>query len=57
MGDTRTRVLRFLRNPKLVNGIGLGLVALVGVWLVVNFFKGPEEFVNVAIDGHTRGSI
>ena len=57
MGDTRTRVLRFLRNPKLVNGIGLGLVALVGVWLVVNFIKGPAEFVNVALDGLTRGSI
>ena len=51
------RVLRFLRNPKLVNGIGLGLVALVGVWLVVNFIKGPAEFVNVALDGLTRGSI
>jgi branched-chain amino acid transport system permease protein len=57
VGDTRTRVLRFLRNPKLVNSIGLGLVALVGVWLVVNFVKGPEEFVNVALDGLTRGSI
>jgi branched-chain amino acid transport system permease protein len=51
------RILRFLRNPKLVNGIGLGLVALVGVWLVVNFIKGPAEFVNVALDGLTRGSI
>ena len=29
MSDTRARVLRTLRNPKLVNGIGLGLVALV----------------------------
>jgi branched-chain amino acid transport system permease protein len=57
MGDTRARVLRTLRNPKLVNGIGLGLVALVGVWLVVNFVKGPQEFVNVALDGLTRGSI
>ena len=57
MSDTRARVLRTLRNPKLVNGIGLGLVALVGVWLVVNFVKGPQEFVNVALDGLTRGSI
>jgi branched-chain amino acid transport system permease protein len=57
VGDTRVRILRFLRNPKLVNGIGLGLVALVGVWLVVNFIKGPAEFVNVALDGLTRGSI
>ncbi|HEY9458284.1 MAG TPA: branched-chain amino acid ABC transporter permease [Gaiella sp.] len=57
MSDTVTSVLRVLRNPKLVNGIGLGLVALVGLWLVVNFFKGPAEFVNVALDGLTRGSI
>ena len=57
MSDTLTSVLRVLRNPKLVNGIGLGLVALVGLWLVVNFFKGPAEFVNVALDGLTRGSI
>src|SRR6188474_2740156 len=57
MSDTLTSVLRVLRNPKLVNGIGLGLVALVGIWLVVNFVKGPSEFLNVAIDGLTRGSI
>jgi branched-chain amino acid transport system permease protein len=57
MGETFTSTLRVLRNPKLVNIIGLTLVGLVGVWLVVNFFKGPEEFVNVALDGLTRGSI
>jgi branched-chain amino acid transport system permease protein len=57
MRDTLTRVLRWLRNPKVVNGIGLGLVAIVGLWLLVNFLKGPEEFINVALDGLTRGSI
>ena len=57
MKDLQTRVLRTLRNPKLVNGIGLTLVALVGLWLVVNFIKGPQEFVNVALDGLTRGSM
>jgi branched-chain amino acid transport system permease protein len=55
--ETGSNILRTLRNPKVVNGIGLGLVALVGIWLVVNFFKGPQEFVNVALDGLTRGSI
>jgi branched-chain amino acid transport system permease protein len=55
--ETGSNILRALRNPKVVNGIGLGLVALVGVWLVVNFIKGPQEFVNVALDGLTRGSI
>jgi branched-chain amino acid transport system permease protein len=57
MGETFTSTLRVLRNPKLVNIIGLTLVGLVGVWLVVNFVKGPEEFVNVGLDGLTRGSI
>jgi branched-chain amino acid transport system permease protein len=57
MSETLTSTLRVLRNPKLVNAIGLTLVGLVGVWLVVNFVKGPSEFVNVALDGLTRGSI
>src|SRR5512134_2135544 len=57
MRDALTSVLRRLRNPKVVNGIGLGLIAIVGLWLVVNFVKGPQEFVNVALDGLTRGSI
>jgi branched-chain amino acid transport system permease protein len=57
MRDALNRVLRELRNPRVVNGIGLALVGLVGVWLVVNFIKGPQEFVNVALDGLTRGSI
>jgi branched-chain amino acid transport system permease protein len=57
MKDTLNRVLVRLRDPRVVNGIGLGLLAVVGVWLVVNFIKGPQEFVNVALDGLTRGSI
>jgi branched-chain amino acid transport system permease protein len=57
MRDALNRVLRELRNPRVVNGIGLGLVGMVGVWLLVNFLKGPQEFVNVALDGLTRGSI
>lgn len=57
MRDTVNRILRRLRDPRLVNGIGLGLVALVGVWLLINLVKGPAEFVNVALDGLTRGSI
>ena len=57
MRDMLNRVLVRLRDPRVVNGIGLGLVALVGVWLVVNFIKGPQEFINVALDGLTRGSI
>ena len=41
----------------MVNGIGLALVGIVGLWLLVNFIKAPQEFVNVALDGLTRGSI
>jgi len=57
MSDALNRVLRVFRNPRVVNGIGLALVGVVGVWLLVNFVKGPQEFVNVALDGLTRGSI
>jgi branched-chain amino acid transport system permease protein len=57
MKETANNLLRTLRNPKVVNGIGLGLVGLVGVWLLVNFVKSPEEFVNVGLDGLTRGSV
>ena len=57
MSDALNRVLRVLRNPRVVNGIGLGARGVVGVWLLVNFVKGPQEFVNVALDGLTRGSI
>ncbi len=37
--------------------IGLGLVALVVLWLAINFVKGPQEFVNVALIGLTNGAI
>src|SRR6476646_11392281 len=57
MSDALNRVLRVFRNPRVVNGIGLALVGVVGVWLLVNCVTGPQEFVNVALDGLTRGSI
>ena len=53
----RTNILRTLRSQKTINAIGLALVGVVGLWLFVNFLKGPAEFVNVALDGLTRGSI
>jgi len=37
--------------------IGLALVALLLVWLAINFVKGPQEFVNVALIGLTNGAI
>jgi branched-chain amino acid transport system permease protein len=54
---TVRRVLEFLRQPRVVNAIGLALVALVGIWLLVNFIKEPVNFVNVGLDGLTRGSV
>jgi branched-chain amino acid transport system permease protein len=57
MEHSRTDIVRTLRSPKLVNGIGLGLVGIVGIWLLINFLKGPAEFINVGLDGVTRGSI
>src|SRR5512134_3745149 len=53
----KASILRTLRSQRTINAIGLGLVGVVGLWLLVNFLKGPEEFVNVALDGLTRGAI
>jgi branched-chain amino acid transport system permease protein len=50
-------ILRTLRTSSLVNALGFGFVAIIVAWLVVNFVKGPEYFLNIAIDGLTRGSI
>jgi branched-chain amino acid transport system permease protein len=57
MRDSALSILRALRTPKLVNALGIMFVAVIVLWLVVNFFKGPEYFLNIAIDGLTRGSI
>ena len=57
MRDLGTSILRALRSPKVVNVIGLGLVALVVLWLLVNFVKNPTDFINVGLDGLTRGTI
>jgi branched-chain amino acid transport system permease protein len=49
--------LERLRASSWVDRIGLALVGLVVVWLLVNFVKGPVEFVNVGIIGLTNGAI
>ena len=46
-----------LRASSWVDRIGLALVGLVVLWLLVNFFKGPVEFINVGIIGLTNGAI
>jgi branched-chain amino acid transport system permease protein len=52
-----TTTLDRLRKSSVVSLIGLGLLALVGIWLVVNFFKDPTEFINVGLIGLTNGAI
>jgi branched-chain amino acid transport system permease protein len=52
-----TTTLDRLRKSGIVNLIGLALLALVGIWLVVNFAKDPTEFINVALIGLTNGTI
>src|SRR5688500_1450029 len=46
-----------LRASSWVDRTGLLLVGLLLVWLLVNFFRDPVEFVNVGIIGLTNGSI
>ena len=52
-----TTTLDRLRKSGLVALIGYALVALVGLWLVVNLFKTPTEFINVGLIGLTNGAI
>src|SRR5215203_2848096 len=52
-----TTTLDRLRRSGVVAIIGYALLALVAVWLVVNFIKTPAEFINVALIGLTNGSI
>jgi branched-chain amino acid transport system permease protein len=55
--QTVQRILERLRRPGLVNGIGLALVGLVAIWLLVNFVKEPQEFIQIGLIGLTNGSI
>ena len=57
MGSTATSVLRTMRSPNVVNGLGLGFVGVIVLWLVVNFFKDPTYFLNIGLDGLTRGTV
>ncbi len=48
---------RYAARINVVNLIALALVALVVVWLVVNFFKSPSQFFEVTLIGITNGCI
>ncbi len=46
-----------MRSPKVVNGLGLGFVGAIVFWLAVNFVKDPQYFLNIGLNGLTRGAI
>ena len=46
-----------LRGASITDLIGLGLVALVVLWLLINFLKGPAEFIDIGLIGLTTGTI
>ena len=45
-----------LRGASVTDLIGLSLVALVVLWLAVNFVKAPTEFINIGLIGLTTGT-
>ncbi len=57
MSSTATSVLRTMRSPNVVNGLGIGFVAVIVLWLGVNFVKDPTYFLNIGLDGLTRGTV
>ena len=46
-----------LRKSGFIALLSYVMLALVAIWLVVNFLKTPTEFVNVALIGLTNGAI
>jgi branched-chain amino acid transport system permease protein len=57
MANAATTTLDKLRKSGFTALLSYALLALVAVWLVGNFIKGPAEFVNVALIGLTNGAI
>jgi branched-chain amino acid transport system permease protein len=58
MADTPVmRSLGRLRNSGLTALFGYALLALIAVWLIVNFAKDPKEFIQVGLIGLTNGLI
>ena len=51
------RVTRRPVSSLVVTGVGLGLVAIVVVWLGVNLFKDWSTFVQLTLTGLTRGAL
>src|SRR4029453_17436910 len=57
MAGTATSILRTLRTPRVVDLLGLLFVATIVLWLAGNFVKDPTYFLNVGLDGLTRGAV
>src|SRR5437899_88952 len=56
--EARERPIARHRNrPSVVSLIGLTLVGLVVIWLAINFYKAPADFVNITLFGVTTGMI
>jgi branched-chain amino acid transport system permease protein len=52
-----TSSLDRLKKSGVVELIGYALLAIVALWLVVNFIREPTEFINVGLIGLTNGAI
>jgi branched-chain amino acid transport system permease protein len=46
-----------LRRPSIVGALGVGFVALILLWLVVNLAKTPSDFAEVTSIGITNGCV
>jgi branched-chain amino acid transport system permease protein len=44
-------------RPQVLSLIGLGLVGLVGLWLLINLVKDPQDFFTVFLIGLTTGLV
>jgi branched-chain amino acid transport system permease protein len=44
-------------RPRALSLVGLGLVGLLGIWLLVNLIKDPERFFTVFLIGLTTGMV
>ena len=53
----RSAQRRLPKRPPVASLLGLGLVGLVVLWLVINFFKGPSNFVEIFLIGLTNGAV
>ena len=56
MSSTATAALHRVRSSSLIDAIGLGLVALLLLWLVVKFAEDPTRFLSVSVIGLTVGA-